>query len=201
MSPHSPQATTRTKAPVTCLEFANSAKAMRLSGAKLPSRDDPLSSSASAAVFLDKLGVLAADSCSQLSAREMTELQKLRGAVENLLSHFEGRSLDDRESTVPVESLAVINSLASRCMWTLQVASDLTASYVAARQDPVAAVAALCAMELSECDTTRLQTCERPECRLYFYDTTRNRSARWHAEDPCGWRIRSERRLGSSRVS
>lgn len=104
MSAHSPQATTRTKAPVTCLEFANFAKAMRLSGAKLRSRDDPLSSSASAAIFLEKLGVVAANTWSEPSARAMTELRKLRGAVENLLSHFGGRSLDDTESEVLVKT-------------------------------------------------------------------------------------------------
>jgi predicted RNA-binding Zn ribbon-like protein len=36
---------------------------------------------------------------------------------------------------------------------------------------------------------------------LLFYDTTRNRSARFHAENPCGWRAREARRRLSVRGS
>jgi hypothetical protein len=41
--------------------------------------------------------------------------------------------------------------------------------------------------ELASLDSTRLRMCARPECTLLFYDTTRSRTRRWHAEDPCGW--------------
>jgi predicted RNA-binding Zn ribbon-like protein len=44
--------------------------------------------------------------------------------------------------------------------------------------------------ELSELEPDRLRRCARPECDLLFYDTTRSRTRRWHAEDPCGWRER-----------
>jgi predicted RNA-binding Zn ribbon-like protein len=44
--------------------------------------------------------------------------------------------------------------------------------------------------ELGELDRFRLRRCARPECDLIFYDTTRSRTRRWHAEDPCGWRER-----------
>jgi predicted RNA-binding Zn ribbon-like protein len=44
--------------------------------------------------------------------------------------------------------------------------------------------------ELTELQPDRLQRCARPECDLLFYDTTRSRTRRWHAEDPCGWRER-----------
>ncbi|HYB26212.1 MAG TPA: CGNR zinc finger domain-containing protein [Solirubrobacteraceae bacterium] len=41
--------------------------------------------------------------------------------------------------------------------------------------------------------------CERPECRLLFYGTTRSATQRWHAESPCGvrerqWRYRTKPR-------
>jgi predicted RNA-binding Zn ribbon-like protein len=44
--------------------------------------------------------------------------------------------------------------------------------------------------ELNALETGRLRRCARPECDLLFYDTTRSRTRRWHAEDPCGWRER-----------
>jgi predicted RNA-binding Zn ribbon-like protein len=44
--------------------------------------------------------------------------------------------------------------------------------------------------ELSALEPDRLRRCARPECDLLFYDTTRSRTRRWHAEDPCGWRER-----------
>jgi predicted RNA-binding Zn ribbon-like protein len=44
--------------------------------------------------------------------------------------------------------------------------------------------------ELSELEPDRLRRCARPECDLLFYDITRSRTRRWHAEDPCGWRER-----------
>lgn len=44
--------------------------------------------------------------------------------------------------------------------------------------------------ELDALDRDRLRRCARPECDLLFYDTTRSRTRRWHAEDPCGWRER-----------
>jgi len=44
--------------------------------------------------------------------------------------------------------------------------------------------------ELAALEPGRLRECARPECTLLFYDTTRSRTRRWHAEDPCGWRER-----------
>jgi hypothetical protein len=48
--------------------------------------------------------------------------------------------------------------------------------------------------ELAALDPARLRRCARPECDLLFYDTTRSRTQRWHAEDPCGWRERQRQR-------
>jgi predicted RNA-binding Zn ribbon-like protein len=44
--------------------------------------------------------------------------------------------------------------------------------------------------ELGALDPTRVRRCAREQCDLLFYDTTRSRTRRWHAEDPCGWRER-----------
>jgi predicted RNA-binding Zn ribbon-like protein len=48
--------------------------------------------------------------------------------------------------------------------------------------------------ELADLDPSRLRRCDRRECDLVFYDTTRSRTRRWHAEDPCGWRERQHAR-------
>jgi predicted RNA-binding Zn ribbon-like protein len=48
-------------------------------------------------------------------------------------------------------------------------------------------------------DLSRLRQCQRKECDLLFFDTTRSRSQRWHAESPCGWLERQHRREGRRR--
>lgn len=58
---------------------------------------------------------------------------------------------------------------------------------------PAAALARRVALELAEIDLQRLRQCERSECNLFFYDTTRPGTQRWHAESPCGARERQRR--------
>lgn len=53
-----------------------------------------------------------------------------------------------------------------------------------------AALARRLVEELNALEPDRLRRCARPECDLLFYDTTRSRTRRWHADDPCGWRER-----------
>jgi predicted RNA-binding Zn ribbon-like protein len=48
--------------------------------------------------------------------------------------------------------------------------------------------------ELGGIEQGRLRRCARPECGLFFYDSTRSGTQRWHSEDPCGWRERQRRR-------
>jgi predicted RNA-binding Zn ribbon-like protein len=48
--------------------------------------------------------------------------------------------------------------------------------------------------ELAGLDPARLRRCAREQCDLLFYDSTRSRTQRWHAEDPCGWRERQHSR-------
>jgi predicted RNA-binding Zn ribbon-like protein len=53
--------------------------------------------------------------------------------------------------------------------------------------------------QLAELDPSRLRRCARPECNLVFYDTTRSRTQRWHAERPCGLRERQQRHRARQR--
>jgi hypothetical protein len=48
--------------------------------------------------------------------------------------------------------------------------------------------------ELAAVDPVRLRRCARPECSLFFYDSSRSGTQRWHSEVPCGWRERQRRR-------
>jgi predicted RNA-binding Zn ribbon-like protein len=103
----------------------------------------------------------------------------------------------------PVDTAAV-NALAgaSRARIELAVGHDGRLRQFLAWQDPsiAARLARSLAGELAGLDPQRLRRCARPECDLVFYDTTRSRTQRWHAEDPCGWRERQRRRrvTGSS---
>ncbi|MDQ6782700.1 MAG: CGNR zinc finger domain-containing protein [Actinomycetota bacterium] len=54
------------------------------------------------------------------------------------------------------------------------------------------------AEEVAAMEPNRLRRCARSECPLIFYDTTRSRTQRWHAEDPCGWRERQHHRRARS---
>jgi predicted RNA-binding Zn ribbon-like protein len=63
----------------------------------------------------------------------------------------------------------------------------------------VATLARRVALELAEIDLARLRQCQRPECNLIFYDTTRSGTRRWHAESPCGIRERQRRFRTASR--
>lgn len=79
-------------------------------------------------------------------------------------------------STARVELVVTKGVLRRRLVWT-----DLSLA---------AALARRLVEELGALDPDRLRRCARPECDLLFYDTTRSRTRRWHAEDPCGWRER-----------
>jgi predicted RNA-binding Zn ribbon-like protein len=61
---------------------------------------------------------------------------------------------------------------------------------------PASALARHLIDELVALEPVRLRRCAREECDLVFYDVTRSRTRRWHAEDPCGWRERQRRHRG-----
>jgi CGNR zinc finger len=94
-------------------------------------------------------------------------------------------------------AIDVINELASDCTGTAQmVMSGHTVQGGISWQDPdpVAGLARRVIEELGGIDVSRLRQCQRKECDLLFFDMTRSRSQRWHAENPCGWLERQHRR-------
>ena len=84
------------------------------------------------------------------------------------------------DSTAHVELITTDHGLRQELIW-----SDNSISAGLARR----LVAELAALE-----PNRLRRCARTPCDLVFYDTTRSRTRRWHAEDPCGWRQRQHHR-------
>jgi predicted RNA-binding Zn ribbon-like protein len=126
-----------------------------------------------------------------LTDRDLPALTRLVRAVSAL-----GNSLA-LQCELPSSAVEVINKLASGCRAT----AKLTVRGKAPRTDvdwydpnPPAALARRVIQELGQVDSTRLRQCQRTECDLLFFDPTRSRSRRWHAEQPCGWLERQHRR-------
>lgn len=119
-----------------------------------------------------------------VTAADLDGLRRLQqaaaGAAEAILA---GEALDCAEvnavaagSTARMELVVAQGMLRPRLVW--------------ADASVAAALARHLVQELGALDPDRLRRCARPACDLLFYDTTRFRTRRWHAEDPCGWRER-----------
>lgn len=117
---------------------------------------------------------------------DLEPLRQIQEALQSVIALWEKH---DHQLRSAVETL---NQFAARCQWT-RVLSETGGLAEEPAGSLAALVAARCVIELSQCDPTRLKTCGRPSCELVFYDMTRNRSGKWHAEDPCGWRARAAR--------
>jgi predicted RNA-binding Zn ribbon-like protein len=119
-----------------------------------------------------------------VAAADLADLRRLqRAAVHAAEAILAGEALDCAEvnalaadSTARVELAVTEGVPRRRLVWT-----DASLA---------AALARRLVEELNALDPGRLRRCARLECDLLFYDTTRSRTRRWHAEDPCGWRER-----------
>lgn len=197
---------TQKTVPRVILGLANSRRPRRPAKVRVSDYEDPLVSPESALNLLRELGIVSDEEELSFVPEEvpLEDLQALREAVERImaaLAHGDGHQQPGRggpAAEVPADARYVFNTMAARRPWRWGVAPDLTLIETVIEGDLAGLVASLCVRELTSCDLTRLKVCERRECGLYFYDTTRNRSARWHAENPCGWRERADRR--SSRL-
>jgi predicted RNA-binding Zn ribbon-like protein len=172
--------------PDTLLHLANLTVPRRPAGSGT-SRPDPLAMPATAA---REFGLPA------VTAAELEQLGELHGAVVALTDAL----LGGRSPTRPISRL---NRLAGSSTATARVREgdgrfvlDLRWSDLA----PAAALARRVATELAEIELTRLRRCQRSECDLLFYDTTRSGTRRWHAESPCGIRERQRRHRQASAV-
>jgi predicted RNA-binding Zn ribbon-like protein len=128
-----------------------------------------------------------------VAAADVVDLRRLqRAAVDAAEAIVAGEDLDCAEinalaagSTARVELAVTVGVPRRQLVWT---DSSLAAG-----------LARRLVEELDALEPDRLRRCARPECDLLFYDTTRSRTRRWHAEDPCGWRERQRlHRTGQS---
>jgi predicted RNA-binding Zn ribbon-like protein len=164
--------------PQALLVMANLGRPRRPSGAAAPHSEpilpDPTVASAQLAGLVDP----------PIAAADLADLHRLqRAAVHTAEAILAGEALDcvainalAAGSTARVELVVTEGVPLRQLVWT-----DTSSA---------AALARRLIEELSALEPDRLRRCARPECDLLFYDTTRSRTRRWHAEDPCGWRER-----------
>jgi predicted RNA-binding Zn ribbon-like protein len=174
--------------PTITLKIANSGLARRPSGDRRATLNDPFATKDAAGAFLSEISADLIHRDNRLSSDILSRLTAWRGALCRVLD-----AVASGAKPKP-DDLAVVNSAASPAKRIRLLTSTMTAEESILTEDPVARLSAFCIDELTRCDRHRIKKCARPECAMYFYDQTRNRSARWHADDPCGWRTRDERR-------
>lgn len=167
-----------TAPPQALLLLANLGRPRRPAGAAAPHSEpilpDSIVASAQLAGVVDQ----------SIAAADLADLRRLqRVAVHAAEAILAGGALECAEinalaadSTARVELIVTKGLLRRQLIW--------------ADTSLAAALARRLIEELSALETDRLRRCARPECDLLFYDTTRSRTRRWHAEDPCGWRER-----------
>jgi predicted RNA-binding Zn ribbon-like protein len=158
--------------------LANLGRPRRPSGAVVaraePILPNPAVASAQLAIVVDE----------PVAAAELAHLRRLqRAAVHAADAILAGAALDCAEvnalaadSTARVELIVTEGVPRRQLVWT---DASLAAGLARRLID-----------ELNALEPDRLRRCARPDCDLLFYDTTRSRTRRWHAEDPCGWRER-----------
>lgn len=168
--------------PETLILLANLGRPRRPGGALTPDREPVLPDPITAG---QQLAPLMSRPVTKAGLPALRRLHRLAGkAVESLLS---GEAPD----------CAAITALA----FGSSAHIELTATDTGLRQDLVwsddsisSGLARRLIGELAALEPNRLRRCARTQCDLLFYDTTRSRTRRWHAEDPCGWRERQHHR-------
>jgi predicted RNA-binding Zn ribbon-like protein len=160
------------------LRLTNLGRPRRPAGAAAPHSEPILPDSAVASAQLAEL----VDQ--PVAVADLADLRRLqRAATQAAAAILAGAALDGAEitalaadSTARVELVVTEGVPRRQLVWTdTSFAASLARRLVE---------------ELSTLEPDRLRRCARPECDLLFYDTTRSRTRRWHAEDPCGWRER-----------
>jgi predicted RNA-binding Zn ribbon-like protein len=181
----------QTAVPIITLKIANSGRARRPSGERRATLNDPLATKDAATAFLSEIS-------GDLTYRDNRRVAISSDVLSRLTAWREAlcKLLDTVASGVKPKptDLDIVNCAASPAKRIKFLTSRMMAEETILTDDPVARLSAFCIDELTRCDHRRIRKCARPECAMYFYDQTRNRSGRWHADDPCGWRSRDERR-------
>ncbi|GAA5135148.1 CGNR zinc finger domain-containing protein [Pseudonocardia adelaidensis] len=164
--------------PQALLLLANLGRPRRRVGAAAPYSEpvlpDPTVATAQLAEVADE----------PVAAADLVDLRRLQRAAVRVADAILAGDLPDCPE---------INDLAARSSARIELVvagGELRRRLVWSDTSLAAALARRLVEELDALEPGRLRRCARPECELLFYDTTRSRTRRWHAEDPCGWRER-----------
>lgn len=164
--------------PSALLLLANLGRPRRPTGATVPYSEPVLPHAAAASAQL--AGMVD----QPVTTADLADLRRLQQfAVDAAEAALAGKAVD----------CAVLNEFAAGCVARVElVVVDAALRQRLAWTDSsvTAALARRLVGELGSFEPGRLRRCARPECDLLFYDTTRSRTRRWHAEEPCGWRER-----------
>lgn len=134
-------------------------------------------------------------SLARLDASQIGGLRELHKVVVAVVDGL----LSGRSVALPVSRLtALARPSTARVRLDAAETGNFHARLEWSEPTPTAALSRRVALELGEIDVTRLKRCDRPECDLVFYDTTRSGTRRWHAESPCGIRERQRRHRAAS---
>jgi predicted RNA-binding Zn ribbon-like protein len=136
-----------------------------------------------------QLGALLTGPATQADLRGLRELQRAAAQAADVLLAGE------------IPDCARINALASGCTGRIELVvtdGELRQRIAWDDRSAAAGLARRLVEELGALEPSRLRRCARNQCGLVFYDSTRSRTQRWHAEDPCGWRQRQETRRHST---
>jgi predicted RNA-binding Zn ribbon-like protein len=170
--------------PQTLLTLANLGRPRRPSGAAVAAAEPVLPT---ATVATSQLGSLIPGPVTEADVSGLRRLQRIAG---HAAAAFLRGDMPDRTD------VAALNEVArdSAARVELSVAEGTLRRDWAWDDDTSVAgyLARHLIGELAAMEPARLRECARQECTLLFYDTTRSRTRRWHAEDPCGWRERQQ---------
>ena len=174
--------------PSLTLAIANSARPRRPAHARVPTVDDPFRDGPAFVRFARTWRHVGNPT---VGKNELLRLVRWRDALSAFLTTFVA-------GKPSASALAILNEEIERATLTRRLSAKLEVKGMAS-DGVVERLVAICTDEIAGCDPGRIKRCMRPECSLIFYDATRNLSARFHAERPCGWRAREARRRQSAR--
>jgi predicted RNA-binding Zn ribbon-like protein len=164
--------------PETLITLANLGRPRRPSGVPAAFAEPVLPS---AGVARKQLGPLTQRPVTDADLPGLRQLQQVAARAAGALLRGDVPEVTDlnrlaRDSRAHVELTVTGDELRQDLVW-----DDVSAAGYLARR---------LSGELAALEPGRLRECARRECTLLFYDPTRSRTRRWHAEDPCGWRER-----------
>jgi predicted RNA-binding Zn ribbon-like protein len=168
--------------PVTLITLANLGRPRRPAGTTAAAAEPVLPDPATAT---RQLAPLTAGPVTEADLPSLRDVQRFAGQAAQALLGGQAPDCDGLNSLAAASTACTELGVTGGRLHARLVWRDAT---------PGAGLARRLIEELAELDPGRLRCCARPACSLLFYDTTRSRTRRWHAENPCGWRERQHHR-------